>query len=195
MSKKPLQSRHRIPDAALELRADPITDRYQAEVDASVARLERAYRKAQAALEAAERRADKAKSRAEALATKQAEAAAIAEHRAAEESRLSEYIARIKEAAQASRVAAARDEQVRRKQEATDKRNAITALRKQEAKANREREQQLAHTRRELVGLQNIVEERRRELRVIEQLMRPGNYAGGNHRGNGTVRHTHGERI
>lgn len=58
MSKKPKRSRHRIPDCALELRADPIDERYQWEIDQSVAHLERRYQKAQKALEAAERRVE-----------------------------------------------------------------------------------------------------------------------------------------
>lgn len=55
------RSRHRIPDCALELKPDPISDRYWREVWASTARLERQYRKAQNALAAAERRAEKAR--------------------------------------------------------------------------------------------------------------------------------------
>lgn len=58
---KTRHSRHRIPDCALELKPEPISDRYWREVWASTARLERQYRKAQQGLAAAERRAEKAR--------------------------------------------------------------------------------------------------------------------------------------
>ena len=61
MSKKPRRSRHRIPACALVPRSDPIDERYQAEIDASMARLQQRYRKAQKALAAAERRAEQAR--------------------------------------------------------------------------------------------------------------------------------------
>lgn len=61
MSKKPKKSRHRIPPEALVIRSDPIDERYQAEIDVSITRLERRYRRAQKALEAAERRAERAR--------------------------------------------------------------------------------------------------------------------------------------
>jgi len=59
MSKNHSRSRHRIPDCALELKPDPIDERYQAEIDASIAKLEQRYRRAQKALEAAARRAER----------------------------------------------------------------------------------------------------------------------------------------
>lgn len=189
MSKKPRRSRHRVP--ILEMRSDPITPEYQAEIDQSVARLERRYRKAEAALQAAERRAEHRRRHIETLAIKQAEAQRIAEHRASEESRLSEYIERIKQAAINSRLASARAEQERKRAEVTAKRDAVTALRKQEAKAAREREQEIARSRSQLELLDAEVGERRRELREIERLMMPGNYAGRSHRAV-TARHTHG---
>lgn len=58
MSKKPKCSRHRVP--TLTMVSDPVTPEYQAEVDRSMARLERRHVKAQKALEAAEKRAAKA---------------------------------------------------------------------------------------------------------------------------------------
>src|SRR6516225_3893379 len=61
MSKKPKQSRHRIPACALGLKSVPIDERYQMEVDMSTHRLERAYAKAQKALAAAEARAERAR--------------------------------------------------------------------------------------------------------------------------------------
>lgn len=60
MSKKPTRSRHRVPTIT-EIRSDPIDDRYQREVDHSVAKLEQRYRRAQKALDAAERRAERAR--------------------------------------------------------------------------------------------------------------------------------------
>jgi hypothetical protein len=57
VSKKPARSRHRIPACALQSRLEPISERYQTEVDMSTTRLEQRYRRAQKALEAAEQRA------------------------------------------------------------------------------------------------------------------------------------------
>lgn len=57
--KKPKRSRHRIPNCALEYRSDPISEHYQAEVDAATAKLEARHRKALMALEAADRRAER----------------------------------------------------------------------------------------------------------------------------------------
>jgi hypothetical protein len=51
--------KHKIPPAALELRSDPISDEYWAEVETSTAKLEKQHRKAQQALEAIDRRADR----------------------------------------------------------------------------------------------------------------------------------------
>jgi len=59
VSKKPHRSRHRVPTLAAVV-SDPVDERYQCEVDYSTARLEKAWRKAQAGLEAAERRSAKA---------------------------------------------------------------------------------------------------------------------------------------
>jgi hypothetical protein len=111
VSKKPKRTRHRIPACAYQPAPDLIDDRYQAQIDASVARLERAYRKAQKALSAAEERLSRAE-------TKPAPPALI-------------------------------------------------------------------------VNLRTEVDTRERELREIELLMMPGNYAGRQHRAF-TARHTHG---
>ena len=59
MSKKPKHSRHRVP--VLAMTSDPISERYQIEVNISTNRLEQRYRKAVKALEAAERRAERAR--------------------------------------------------------------------------------------------------------------------------------------
>jgi hypothetical protein len=75
MPKKPKHSRHRIPDCALQPKSDPIDDRYQAEIDASVGRLEARYRRAEKALAAAERRAETARAELEAAAASSARAA------------------------------------------------------------------------------------------------------------------------
>jgi hypothetical protein len=61
MSKKPKRSRHRIPACALQPKSDPVDERYQAEIDASITKLEARYRKAEKALAAAERRAEAAR--------------------------------------------------------------------------------------------------------------------------------------
>jgi len=53
MSKHPKRSRHRIPDCALELHSDPISERYQVEVDYSTNRLMRRYERALKARDAA----------------------------------------------------------------------------------------------------------------------------------------------
>lgn len=191
MSKKPRQSRHRIP--RLELKSDPITPEYQAEVDRSVAKLEARYRKAQKALEVAEARAERARAQAEALARKQAEAEAVAANRLANEQRLGEFIARIKEAAKNARVAEARAALERQQAEAVAKRNAETARRREEAKAARERQALIAKSRAAITSLESEVAERRRELREIELLMMPGHYAGRDHRKH-TAQHTAGGR-
>jgi hypothetical protein len=82
VSKKPKQSRHRVPTFVLEnaLQGESISERYQGEVDASVAKLERRYAKAQKALEAAERRAEKVRLAAEVAATRGAKVKAEREH-------------------------------------------------------------------------------------------------------------------
>jgi membrane protein involved in colicin uptake len=179
-TKKPRQSRHRVPP--LTMVSDGVDDDYQAEVDASVARLEARYRKAEKALAAAEDKAERKRLVAEALAEKHRQAEAAAAHRAEEESRLTEYIERIKEAAKNSRVAEARAELERKHREAVERRNAQTAQRKTEAKAVRDFEKQIAAARASSVSLQGAVVERRRELREIELLMMPGNYSGRDHR-------------
>lgn len=58
MSKKPKTSRHRVPTEYVRP-ADPIDDRYQAEIDRSVSRLTKKYEAARKRLEAAEARAEK----------------------------------------------------------------------------------------------------------------------------------------
>jgi chromosome segregation ATPase len=58
MSKKPARSRHRIPTLAVRP-SDPVDDRYQAEIDASVGRLTRRYEAAQKRLQAAEAKAER----------------------------------------------------------------------------------------------------------------------------------------
>lgn len=62
MSKHPNRSRHRVPTITVVV-SDPISDRYQIEVDMSTQRLERRYCKAVKALEAAQRRAERAQRR------------------------------------------------------------------------------------------------------------------------------------
>ncbi|SHU20739.1 Uncharacterised protein [Mycobacteroides abscessus subsp. abscessus] len=181
MSKKPKRSRHRIP--TLTITSDPITPEYQAEVDASMERLRRRYEKAQKALADAEARAERAAVHAENLARKQAEAERVAANRLAEEQRLTEYIERIKQAAKESRVAAARDELERQRDDAMRRRAEAITRRQVEAKQNREREVLLAQSRSNHASLTELSAERRRELREIELLMMPGNYAGRNHRG------------
>lgn len=192
MSKKPTRSRHRIPAIAYSPKdSEPIDERYQAEIDASMARLERMHRRAQKALDAAERRAERARVHAENLARNQEAARLVAEKRAAEEVRLSEYLGRIKDAARNARLAESRAEQERKQAEVLSKRNAVTALRKAEARESRERERLLTKARAESGELEKLVEERRRELREIELLMMPTGYAGRDHRAF-TARHTSG---
>lgn len=192
MSKRPRQSRHRIPDCALTPKSEPIDDHYQAEIDASIEHLERRYRKAQKALEAAEAKAERSRQHAERLAQQQVEADRIAVHRAAEEQRANEYVARIKDAAKNARIASAKAELDRQHQAAIIRRNLATAQRKADAKQRLEREQLIRSARNRVVAMEAEVHERRREFREIERLMMPGNYAGRNHRGTGTARHNSG---
>lgn len=191
MSKKPKQSRHRVPTIAMT--SDEITDDYQAEVDASMERLRRRYDKAQKALLAAEAKAERARIHAEELAAKQAESERIAKHREAEECRLSDRIAQIKQAAQKSRVAAAKAQLEQQRLAAVVERNRQTELRKAEQKAIRDRNTQIALHRNRFRSLESDVHERRREVREIELLMMPGNYAGRSHRGGGPM-HNAGRR-
>ena len=190
MSKKPKQSRHRVP--VLAVAEAIIDDDYQTEIDQSQSRLEARYRKAEKALAAAEVKAERSRIHAENLARKQADAAAIAANRLENELRLTENIERIKEAAKNSRVAEARAELERKHQEAVAKRNAETAARKEEAKNAREREELIRRSRSAIRTLEDEVFERRRELNEIKLLMMPGHYAGRNHRGTSTARHTAG---
>ena len=76
---KKTKSRHRIPTFVLQnaLAPDPISERYQIEVDMATNRLERRYRKAQRALEVAERKAEAARI---ALQRNQSDRAARAYH-------------------------------------------------------------------------------------------------------------------
>ncbi|OBB15081.1 hypothetical protein A5761_15190 [Mycolicibacterium setense] len=190
MSKKPRQSRHRVP--TLTVAPDEITPEYQAEIDMSMEKLARRYEKAQKALQAAEAKAERARLRAEELEQKQVAAAELAERRAEEESRANGYVQRIKLAAKESRIESARAEATRKHAEAVARRNAITEQRKAEARATREREQLIARSRSSFAQLESDVAERRRELREIERLMMPGNYAGRSHRGTGQPHHNSG---
>jgi len=190
MSKKPKQSRHRVP--TLSMTSDPVTAEYQAEVDLSMERLTKRYAKAQRALAAAEQRAERARKQAEDLERRQAEAAAVAENRAAEEARLSEYIERIKDAAKNARVAEARADLERKQKDAIARRNAETARRKADAALARDRREQIRLHRNAFNRFEGIAAEHRREVREIERLMMPGNYAGSSHRGTGQARHNSG---
>lgn len=191
MSKKPKQSRHRVP--TITMTSDEVTDDYQAEVDASMERLRRRYDKAQKALLAAEAKAERARIHAEELAAKQAESERIAQNRELEERRLSDRITQIKLAAQESRVAEGKARLEQQRQAAVAERNRQTELRKAEQKAIRDRNAQIALHRNRFRSLESDVHERRREVREIEMLMMPGNYAGRSHRGTGAV-HNSGRR-
>jgi hypothetical protein len=182
-------SRHRVP--LLQMKSDPITPEYQAEVDQSMARLEARYLRAEKALAAAELKAERARIHAENLARKQAEADAVAANRLENERQLSTFIEQIREAAKNSRLTSARAKLERQHSEAVAKRNVETARRKAEAKATRERRELIAKSRNAIQTLESETAERRRELREIQRLMMPGNYAGRVHRGT-AARHTHG---
>lgn len=182
MSKKPKRSRHRIP--TLAIRSDPVTDDYQAEIDASMERLARRHARAQKAAEAAELKAERARQHAENLERKHAEAERIAANKAAEANRSGEYVERIKEAAKNARVGQARAEAEARQQ---------AARRQIEAQERLRREQDIASARNRYSLLEAEAAQRRQEVREIEALMMPGNYAGRDHRGRGTARHTTGD--
>jgi hypothetical protein len=192
MSKKPKVSRHRVP--ALAMTSDLVDADYQSEVDSSIDKLERRYQKAQKALEAAEAKAERARIHAQQLAEKQRDAELVAANRLANESQLSEYIDRIKIAAKESRVAEAREQLERKHRDAVARRNAETVKRKTEAKALREREHLIRQSKSTYAALERAVAERRREVREIELLMMPGNYAGRDHRKRGAQHYTN-DRI
>ena len=193
MSKKPKRSRHRVPTLAMA--SDEVTTEYQGEVDASMERLRRRYEKAQKALAQSEEKAERARRQSERLALKQVEVARVNAQRHAEEARLGEYIERIKEAAKAARVAAAQIELNRKRDDAIRRRNALTELRRAEAKAMRQREVEIGKAKVAVHIHSDQAQERRRELQEIERLMMPGNYAGRNHRGNGQARHNSGGGV
>lgn len=195
MSKKPNRSRHRIPTCALAVESDPVDERYQAEIDASVDHLQRRLLKAEKALEAAEAKADRSRQHADRLAQQRAEAERIALHREEEERRANVYVARIKDAAKNARVASAQAELERQHRVAVDRRNAETTRRKAAAEERLEREQLIRAHRPKLAALESEVAERRRELREIQQLMMPGNYVGRAHRGRGTAQHHAGKGL
>lgn len=180
MSKKPKRSRHRVP--ALSVMSDPVDAEYQAEVDLSMAHLEKRYAKAQKALAAAELKAQRAQEHAANLRRKQEESAAIAANREAEEQRLGEYIEQIKKAAKDARIRKSREELAAKQREAVRRRDALAAQRKAEARQRLERERHIATTRTRFKALEAEVAERSREVREIERLMMPGNYAGRSHR-------------
>lgn len=56
MAKKTRRSRHRIPDCAMQFHSDPISERYQIEVDMATNRLQRQYEHALRARDAAQRK-------------------------------------------------------------------------------------------------------------------------------------------
>jgi membrane protein involved in colicin uptake len=184
MSKKPKQSRHRVPSSVLDaaLKADEIDDRYQVEIDSSIAKLQRQYVKAQKAHAAAVARQERIRLQAEALAEKKAAQERIASHRADEEAKLTDRMAVIKEAAKNSRIAAIRAGQERQYAEFIARRNAQTEQRKAALKAARDHERQLIAARNALRTAEATTAERHRELKEIELLMMPGNYAGRSHR-------------
>lgn len=190
MSKKPKPSRHRVPP--ITVKSDPVTAEYQAEVDASMERLRRRYEKAEKAARDADLKAQRAAQHAENLARKQTQAEAVAANRLAEEKRLSEYIEQIRLAAKEARVTEARIKLERQRDEAIARRNAETERRKAEARTAREQARLVAKARERQAMLEEISAERQRELREIELLMMPGNYAGRRHRGRPTAQHNSG---
>lgn len=177
MSKKPKQSRHRVP--TLTFRSDPITPDYQDEIDRSISKLELRYKKAQKALEAAEARAERARLQAESLTEKQAKAQLVAANRLANERRLSEFIETIKQAAKRARVAESRAHLERQRLQVEARRNEETRRRREEAKQLRERARLISQARSSLSLREAEVDERRRELREIEKLMIPDFLSGG----------------
>lgn len=189
MSKKPKRSRHRVPTTTVIV-SDYVEPEYQAEVDSSMERLERRFRKAQKALQVAEAKAERARVHAEHLAAQQAEAERVAANRIANEQQLSEHLERIKAAAKESRVAEARAALERKQRDVTARRNAESAKRREEARATRERQELIRRSRSTFASLEGEVAERRRELRSIELLMMPDNYAGREHRKRGAQHYT-----
>lgn len=175
MSKKPKQSRHRVPPDYVRP-ADPIDERYQAEIDRSVSRLTKRYEAAERRLKQLEVKAERAEENAKNLAAAKAASEAVAANRIENERLLTERIATIKAAAKTARVEAARVRLQKQHDSVVVERNRISQQRKLEAKAARDREEQIRRSRISLAGLQESIEERRRELREIERLMMPSSY-------------------
>ncbi|WP_157663001.1 hypothetical protein [Prescottella equi] len=189
MSKKPKQSRHRVPPEYVRP-ADPVDERYQAEIDRSVNRLTKQYEAAARHLAALERRAERARQTAEAQSTAKARAEEIATNRAEAERLLTQRIEEIKEAAKRARVDGARRELDRRRAEVETERRRATEERKAQLRQARERETRLRASRASLAGLELQIEERRRELREIERLMMPSHYGNRDSRSRGARHET-----
>ena len=192
VSKKPKASRHRIPFR--EMTSDPVTPEYQAEVDQSMADLERRYAKAEKALQRAEQKRQRIESREREAARARAEAEQVAENRAAEESLLAQRIGEIKEAAKRARVSEARRDLERQRDDFERRRAEFERQRKLQLRRAREEQERQAAASAQLRSITDVINDHHRELREIEKLMMPGNYAGGAHRGTRSIRHQAGGR-
>lgn len=133
MSKKPKQSRHRVPPDYVRP-ADPIDERYQAEIDRSVSRLTKRYEAAERRLKQLEVKAERAEENAKNLAAAKAASEAVAANRIENERLLTERIATIKAAAKTARVEAARVRLQKQHDSVVAERNRISQQRKLEAK-------------------------------------------------------------
>jgi len=179
MSKKPKQTRHRIPTEALELRSDPITERYQVEVDSSVNRLEKRWHSARKALEHAERKAEHKREKLEEL-----EAAAARTHNytiagknGRENGKENGKGVDTSDSGDIPDPHNSRHDLENRHRDTQAKCPAQTRGAKAQKVSRRQSDREVRETRAAYVTLQAIVGERRRELREIEALMLPDQYA------------------
>lgn len=193
MPKKSKGSRHRIPFR--ELKSDPITPEYQAEVDRSTAELELRYAKAQKALERAEEKRARIAAQQARADENRVRAEAVAANRAAEEALLTRRIEDMRAAAQRARVERARKELDAKRFDAERQRALRASERKAQVQKARDEKRRLAAARLALGDVESVIEDRRRELREIERLMMPGNHAGSSHRGSGSAIHQAGGRF
>lgn len=176
MSKSPKKSRHRIPPVTFASYKEPLGERYQAEVDASMDKLARQYAKAERALTQIEAKAERARQHQERLESARTRSLEVAANRQRSEQLLSENLTRIKEAAKNARVKEQREKLEAQRADAHRRKLAFEEARRQDQRESRQREIDLKRARAQTLSLADQVEERRRELRAIERLMMPESY-------------------
>lgn len=189
MSKKPKKSRHRQ-FVQSRLIADEITPEYQAEIDRSMSNLTARYEREQKKLAKAEQKRQRIERQQQDAQAKAEAAEAAVARQLDEERRLGERLETIRLAAQRARVESARREQQKRREEVESARRVSQLHRRSQQRLAKEERERLARSRIALTSVDRDIAEHRRELDEIRRLMMPGNYAGREHRGTKSIRHT-----